>query len=59
MPRHHLQKSEEAARSAGLDEATITSILKDLPSEDRTVTTRYKGMPMAGQQGCPAVFDFY
>ena len=38
--RHHLQKSEEAARSAGLDEATIVSILKDLPSEDRPVSSR-------------------
>jgi putative membrane protein len=38
--RHHLQKSEEAARSAGVDESTITSILKELPAEDRAVTTR-------------------
>jgi putative membrane protein len=38
--RRHLQKSEEAARSAGVDESTITSILKDLPSEDRAVTSR-------------------
>jgi putative membrane protein len=38
--RHHLQKSEEAARSAGLDEAVINSIVKDLPSEDRAVTIR-------------------
>jgi putative membrane protein len=38
--RHHLQRSEEAARAVGLDESTISSILKDLPSEDRAVTTR-------------------
>ena len=38
--RHHLQKSEEAARSAGLDEATISSIVKELPGEDRPVTVR-------------------
>lgn len=38
--RHHLQKSEETARAVGLDEATITSILQDLPSQDRPVTTR-------------------
>jgi putative membrane protein len=38
--RHHLKKSEEAARSAGLEESTISSILKDLPDEDRAVTSR-------------------
>jgi putative membrane protein len=38
--RHHLQKSEEAARSAGVDESTISSILKELPAEDRAVTSR-------------------
>jgi putative membrane protein len=38
--RHHLQQSEEAARSVGVDESTISSILKELPSEDRAVTTR-------------------
>jgi putative membrane protein len=38
--RHHLQKSQEAARAAGLDESIITSILKDLPGEDRAVTSR-------------------
>jgi len=38
--RHHLQKSEEAARSVGVDESTITSILKELPAEDRAVTSR-------------------
>jgi putative membrane protein len=38
--RHHLQKSEEVARAVGVDEATITSIMQDLPTEDRPVTTR-------------------
>jgi len=38
--RRHLLKSEEAARSAGVDESTITSILKGLPSEDQAVTSR-------------------
>jgi putative membrane protein len=38
--RHHLKKSEEAARSAGVDESTIDSILKDLPNGDRAVTSR-------------------
>jgi len=38
--RRHLQKSEDAARAVGVDESTITSILKDLPSEDRAVTSR-------------------
>jgi putative membrane protein len=38
--RHHLKKSEEAARSAGVDQATIDSLVKDLPSEDRAVTVR-------------------
>lgn len=37
---HHLQKSEDAARAVGLDEATINDILKELPSQDRAVTTR-------------------
>jgi putative membrane protein len=38
--RSHLQHSEDAARAVGLDESTITSILKDLPNEDRAVTSR-------------------
>ena len=38
--QHHLQKSEDAARSAGVDQATIDSLLKDLPNGDRTVTSR-------------------
>jgi len=38
--RHHLQKSGEAARTAGLDESIISSILKDLPGENRAVTSR-------------------
>jgi putative membrane protein len=38
--RHHLQKSEEAARAAGVDDSTISSILKELPAEDRAVTSR-------------------
>jgi putative membrane protein len=38
--RHHLQKSEEAARSVGVDDATISSYLKDLPSEDRPVAAQ-------------------
>jgi putative membrane protein len=38
--RHHLQKSEEVARAVGVDEATINSMLQDLPSEDRPVTSR-------------------
>jgi putative membrane protein len=32
--RNHLRGSEEAARSVGLDEATISSILKGLPPEE-------------------------
>jgi putative membrane protein len=38
--RKHLQHSEVAARSAGVDEATITSILKGLPTDEmsRAVT---------------------
>ncbi len=38
--RHHLARSEEAARAAGVDESTISYIVKDLPSEDRPVTSR-------------------
>jgi putative membrane protein len=38
--RHHLQKSEEVARAVGMDDATINSILQDLPSQDRPVATR-------------------
>lgn len=38
--RRHLRKSEEAARSAGVDDSTISSILKELPAEDRAVTSR-------------------
>ncbi len=38
--REHLAHSEEAARAAGVDESTISSIVKDLPSENRSVTTR-------------------
>jgi len=38
--RHHLQKSEEAARAAGVDDSTISSILKDLPAGDRAVSVR-------------------
>jgi putative membrane protein len=37
---HHLQRSEDAARAAGLDESTISFILKDLPPEDQTVARR-------------------
>jgi putative membrane protein len=38
--RKHLQHSENAARAVGLDEATISSILKGLPSDEsqRSVT---------------------
>jgi hypothetical protein len=38
--RKHLQHSEDAARAVGLDEPTISSILKGLPSEEpqRSVT---------------------
>jgi len=32
--RKHLRHSEDAARSAGVDEATIASILKGLPSDE-------------------------
>ncbi|HTA31271.1 MAG TPA: DUF4142 domain-containing protein [Candidatus Cybelea sp.] len=32
--RKHLQHAEIAARSAGVDEATISSMLKELPSEE-------------------------
>ncbi len=32
--RGHLRRSEEAARSVGVDEATISSILKGLPAEE-------------------------
>jgi putative membrane protein len=32
--RKHLRHAEEAARSAGVDEATITSILKGLPGDE-------------------------
>jgi putative membrane protein len=38
--RRHLQHSENAARAAGLDESTISTILKDLPTEDRAVSAR-------------------
>jgi putative membrane protein len=38
--RHHLKKSEEAARAVGLDESIISSIMKELPGEDRAVTSR-------------------
>jgi len=38
--RHHLQKSQEAARNAGVEDSTISSILKDLPSEDRPVAAQ-------------------
>jgi putative membrane protein len=38
--RHHLQMSEEAARAVGLDDATISSIVKDLPAQDPSVTSR-------------------
>ena len=39
--RKHLQHSENAARAAGLDEGTISSILKALPSDEllRTVAS--------------------
>jgi putative membrane protein len=38
--RIHLLRSEDAARSAGVDESTIFSILKDLPSEAPVVSSR-------------------
>jgi putative membrane protein len=38
--RHHLQKSEEAARSAGVEDSTINSILKDLPAGGQAVSSR-------------------
>ncbi|MGO8696109.1 MAG: DUF4142 domain-containing protein [Limisphaerales bacterium] len=38
--RKHLRHSEDAARAVGVDPSTISSILKDLPSEDRGVTSR-------------------
>jgi putative membrane protein len=37
---HHLRKSEEAARAVGVDDSTISSILKDLPAGDRAVSVR-------------------
>jgi putative membrane protein len=36
--RIHLLRSEEAARSVGVDESTISSLLKDLPNEDGVVS---------------------
>jgi putative membrane protein len=38
--RMHLLRSEEAARFVGVDEATISSYLKDLPSEAPVVSSR-------------------
>jgi len=38
--RIHLLRSEEAARTVGVDESTIFSILKDLPSEGRELSSR-------------------
>jgi hypothetical protein len=30
--RKHLQHAEEAARAVGLDDSTVTSIVKDVPT---------------------------
>jgi putative membrane protein len=38
--RLHLRHSEDAARAVGVDPSTISSILKDLPNEDRNVSSR-------------------
>jgi putative membrane protein len=38
--RTHLRHSEDTARAVGLDPSTVSSILKELPDEDRGVTSR-------------------
>jgi putative membrane protein len=38
--REHLRHSEDAARAVGVDQSTISSLLNDLPSEDRGVSIR-------------------